>query len=45
VELKRLAASVAVAAIDAKMQDKKARTLVELTIKSYREFILELATQ
>ena len=45
VDLKRLAASVAVAAIDAHMPDKKARALAEVTVKSYREFLLELATQ
>ncbi len=45
VDLKRLAASVAVAALDANMPDKKARNLVGATAKSYREFILELATK
>ncbi|MGB6708711.1 MAG: DUF2252 domain-containing protein [Methylocella sp.] len=45
VDLKRLAASVAVAALDANMPDKKARGLAQATAKSYREFILELATK
>ncbi len=45
VDLKRLAASVAVAALDAKMPDKKARDLAKATAKSYREFILELAAK
>jgi uncharacterized protein (DUF2252 family) len=45
VDLKRLAASVAVAALDANMPDKKARGLAKATVKSYREFILELATK
>ncbi len=45
VDLKRLAASVAVAALDAKMSDKKARALATATVKSYREFILELAAK
>jgi uncharacterized protein (DUF2252 family) len=45
VDLKRLAASVAVAALDAKMPDKKARALAKATVTSYREFILELATK
>jgi len=42
-DLKRLAASVAVAAIDANMPDKKARALAQPTVKAYREFIGELA--
>jgi uncharacterized protein (DUF2252 family) len=42
-DLKRLAASVAVAAIDAGMADKKARALAQSAVKSYREFLLELA--
>ncbi len=42
VDLKRLAASVAVAALDA---GKKARGLAQATAKSYREFILDLATK
>jgi uncharacterized protein (DUF2252 family) len=45
VDLKRLAASVAVAALDAKMPDKKARELAKATVKSYREFILDLAAK
>ncbi|MGI8567892.1 MAG: DUF2252 family protein [Methylocella sp.] len=45
VDLKRLAASVAVAALDANMPDKKARGLAKATAKSYREFTLELATK
>ena len=45
VDLKRLAASVAVAALDAKMTDKKARALAKATVTSYREFILELAAE
>jgi uncharacterized protein (DUF2252 family) len=44
-DLKRLAASVAVAALDANMPDKKARGLAQATVKSYREFILELAAK
>jgi uncharacterized protein (DUF2252 family) len=43
VDLKRLAASVAVAAIDGSMPDKKVRALAQATVKSYREFLLELA--
>jgi uncharacterized protein (DUF2252 family) len=43
VDLKRLAASVAVAARDANMPDKRARALAKATAKSYREFILQLA--
>jgi uncharacterized protein (DUF2252 family) len=45
VDLKRLAASVAVAALDAKMPDKKARDLAKATVQSYREFILDLAAK
>jgi uncharacterized protein (DUF2252 family) len=45
VDLKRLAASVAVAALDANLPDKKARGLAKDTVQSYREFILELATK
>src|SRR6202521_4042716 len=45
VDLKRLAASVAVAALDANMPAKKARGLAKATVQSYREFILELATK
>ncbi|HEY4848916.1 MAG TPA: DUF2252 domain-containing protein [Methylocella sp.] len=44
VDLKRLAASVAVAALDANMPAKKARAFAQATAKSYREFILDLAT-
>ena len=44
-DLKRLAASVAVAALNANMPDKKARDLAKATVQSYREFILELATK
>jgi len=43
VDLKRLAASVAVAARGSGAADKKARALAHATVKSYREFILELA--
>lgn len=45
VDLKRLAASVAVAALDANMPDKKARDLAAATVQSYRQFILELAAK
>ncbi|MGH6795627.1 MAG: DUF2252 family protein, partial [Methylocella sp.] len=45
VDLKRLAASVAVAALDANLPDKKARALAQATVKSYREFIFELAAK
>jgi len=45
VDLKRLAASVAVAALDANMADKKARALAKAAVTSYREFILELAAK
>ncbi len=45
VDLKRLAASVAVAALDANLPDKRARDLAKATVKSYREFILELAVK
>jgi uncharacterized protein (DUF2252 family) len=45
VDLKRLAASVAVAALDADTPDKKARALAQATAKSYREFVLELAAK
>jgi uncharacterized protein (DUF2252 family) len=45
VDLKRLAASVAVAALDANVPDKKARALAQATVKSYREFILDLASK
>jgi uncharacterized protein (DUF2252 family) len=43
VDLKRLSASVAVAALDAKMTEKKARAIAKATVKSYRTFIHELA--
>jgi uncharacterized protein (DUF2252 family) len=43
IDLKRLAASVAVAATDAGLADKKARALAQAAVKSYREFLLELA--
>jgi uncharacterized protein (DUF2252 family) len=42
-DLKRLAASVAVAALDAGMADRKARALARGTVKAYRELIHELA--
>jgi uncharacterized protein (DUF2252 family) len=45
VDLKRLAASVAVAALDANMPDGNARDLAKATVQSYREFILELAVK
>jgi uncharacterized protein (DUF2252 family) len=45
VDLKRLAASVAVAALNANMPDKRARALAKATVKSYREFILEFAVK
>jgi uncharacterized protein (DUF2252 family) len=45
VDLKRLAASVAVAALDANMPDNKAHDLAKATAQSYREFMLELATK
>src|SRR5205807_6581973 len=44
-DLKRLVASVAVAALTANLPDKKARGLAQATVKSYREFILELAAK
>ncbi|HTV32244.1 MAG TPA: DUF2252 domain-containing protein [Methylocella sp.] len=43
IDLKRLAASVAVAAMDAGMSDKKARGLAHATVTAYREFIRDLA--
>ncbi len=43
VDLKRLVASVAVAALDAGETHKKARALAQAAAQSYREFILELA--
>lgn len=45
VDLKRLVASVAVAARDASVSDKRARTLAKATAQAYREFILELAAK
>ena len=45
VDLKRLVASVAVAARDASISDKRARALAHATVKAYREFILELAAR
>lgn len=45
VDLKRLAASVAVAALDAGVPDKKARAFAQRTVNSYREFILDLAAK
>ena len=45
VDIKRLAASVAVAALNANMPDKRARALATATVKSYRTFILGLALQ
>lgn len=43
VDLKRLAASVAVAAQDAHMPDKRAQALVQATVKAYRDFMSDLA--
>lgn len=43
VDLKRLVASVAVAARDAGLSDKKAKGLASATAQAYREFIQELA--
>src|ERR1700692_138513 len=45
VDLKRLAASVAVAARDAGISDKKAKALAQTAAQAYREFICELAEQ
>ena len=45
VDLKRLVASVALAAQEAGMPDKKAGALVQLTVKAYRDFISDLATR
>ncbi|WP_051952513.1 DUF2252 domain-containing protein [Methylocapsa aurea] len=45
VDLKRLVASVAVAARDAKAPDKRAKALARSAAKAYREFIHELAAQ
>ncbi|MCI0466918.1 MAG: DUF2252 domain-containing protein [Beijerinckiaceae bacterium] len=44
-DLKRLVASVAVAALDVNMPPSKARAIARATAKSYREFILELAAK
>ena len=43
VDLKRLAASVAVAAQDAQMPDKKAQALAQATVAAYRDFMSFLA--
>jgi hypothetical protein len=43
VDLKRLAVSVAVAASDAQMPERKAKSLAHATAQAYRQFILELA--
>lgn len=43
VDLKRLCASVAVAALDAEMSSKQAKTIVRATARAYREFMAELA--
>ncbi|SFK47568.1 DUF2252 domain-containing protein [Methylocapsa palsarum] len=45
VDVKRLAASVAVAARDAGGSDRKAKSLARAAVESYREFILELAAK
>ncbi len=45
VDLKRLVASVAVAAQGAGMTDKKAQALAQLTVKAYREFMSDLAAR
>ncbi|HXW70147.1 MAG TPA: DUF2252 domain-containing protein [Methylocella sp.] len=45
VDVKRLCASVAVAALDAGMTEKKALTLAKSTVESYRLFMLELAEE
>lgn len=45
VDLKRLAASVAVAAQDAQMPDKKAQALAQATVKAYRDFMSFLAEE
>lgn len=44
VDLKRLAASVAVAADDAGLSSKKAKRFARTTVTAYREFMRELAT-
>ena len=43
VDIKRLSASIAVAAIDVGLSDKKARPIVSEAVKAYREFMLDLA--
>ncbi len=43
VDLMRLTASVAVAAQNAHMPDKKAQALVQMTVKAYRDFMSSLA--
>jgi uncharacterized protein (DUF2252 family) len=45
VDLKRLVASVAVAAVNANLPDKKALALTKATVQAYRAFILELAVK
>jgi uncharacterized protein (DUF2252 family) len=44
VDLKRLAASVVVAATDSGLSSKKAKNLARTTVTAYREFMRELAT-
>ena len=44
VDLKRLAASVAVAALDAGVSERKARGMAKAAVTAYREQILKLAT-
>ena len=45
VDLKRLVASVAVAARDAGVSDKRAKTLARSVARAYREFVRELAEE
>ncbi len=45
VDLKRLVASVAVAARDAGMSDKRAKTMAQSVARAYREFMRELAEE
>ena len=45
VDLKRLAASVAVAAQDAQMPNKKAQALAQATVQAYRDFMSYLSEQ
>ncbi len=45
VDLKRLVTSVALAAREAQMPDKKAQALVQATVKAYRDFMSFLAGQ